>query len=102
MTSEAPSSARTNTFEALIKESMDKFEVGVDAPATLNSDPASGHIASQRDPPNHQLPAFSLLSALSSPAILFADHAAPCRQTLGGMLLHPLSKLRRAHQAGLH
>ena len=43
-----------------------------------------------------------LLSTLNSPAILFADHAAPCRQALGGMLLHPLGELRRAHQAGLH
>ena len=41
-------------------------------------------------------------SPLSSPAILFANHAAPCRQALGGMLLHPLGELRRAHQAGLH
>src|SRR5882762_6725419 len=39
---------------------------------------------------------------LSSPAILFANHAAPCRQALGRMLLHPLGELRRAHQAGLH
>ena len=43
-----------------------------------------------------------LLSSLNSPAILFADQAAPCRQALGGMLLHPLRELRRAHQAGLH
>jgi hypothetical protein len=43
-----------------------------------------------------------LLSTLSSPAILFADDAAPCRQALGRMLIHPLSELRRAHQAGLH
>jgi hypothetical protein len=43
-----------------------------------------------------------LLSILNSPAILFADHAAPRRQALGRMLLHPLRKLRRAHQAGLH
>src|ERR1700675_2702063 len=42
-----------------------------------------------------------LLSTLSSPAILFANHAAPCRQALGRMLLHPLGELRRAHQAGL-
>src|ERR1700694_5873066 len=42
-----------------------------------------------------------LLFTLSSPAILFADHAAPSRQALGGMLLHPLGELRRAHQAGL-
>ena len=41
-------------------------------------------------------------STLSSPAILFADHAAPCRKTLGRMLLHLLGELRRAHQAGLH
>jgi len=43
-----------------------------------------------------------LISTLSSPAILFANHAAPCRQALGGMLLHPLGELRRAHQTGLH
>jgi hypothetical protein len=43
-----------------------------------------------------------LPSALSSPAVLFADHAAPFRKALGRMLLHPLSQLRRAHQAGLH
>src|SRR5258705_9557661 len=42
------------------------------------------------------------LSTLSSPAILFANHATPCRQALGGMLLHPLGELRRAHQTGLH
>ena len=36
------------------------------------------------------------------PAILFANHAAPCRQAVGRMLLHPLGELRRAHQAGLH
>jgi hypothetical protein len=39
---------------------------------------------------------------LNSPAIPFADHAAPCRQALGGMLLHPLRELRRAHQTGLY
>jgi hypothetical protein len=44
----------------------------------------------------------SCFPPLSSPAILFADHAAPCRQALGGMLLHPLRELRRAHQARLH
>jgi hypothetical protein len=49
-----------------------------------------------------ELPRGKLLSTLSSPAILFADHAAPCRQALGGMLLHPLGELRRAYQAGLH
>ena len=49
-----------------------------------------------------ELPRGKLLSTLSSPAILFANHAAPCRQALGGMLLHPLGELRRAHQAGLH
>jgi hypothetical protein len=43
-----------------------------------------------------------LLSTLNSPAILFTNHAAPCRQALGRMLLHPLGELRRAHQAGLH
>ena len=49
-----------------------------------------------------ELPRGKLISTLSSPAILFANHAAPCRQALGGMLLHPLGELRRAHQAGLH
>jgi len=49
-----------------------------------------------------ELPRGKLLSTLNSPAILFANHAAPCRQALGGMLLHPLGELRRAHQAGLH
>src|SRR6516162_1935714 len=39
---------------------------------------------------------------LSSPATLFADHTAPCREALGRMLLHPVGKLRRAHQARLH
>ena len=43
-----------------------------------------------------------LLSTLSSPAIPQANHAAPCRKTLGRMLFHPLGELRRAHQAGLH
>jgi hypothetical protein len=37
-----------------------------------------------------------------SPAVLFSDHAAPCRQPFSRMLLHPLRKLRRAHQAKLH
>lgn len=41
------------------------------------------------------------LSTLSSPAILFADHAAPCRKAFGRELLHPRSELRRTHQAGL-
>ena len=36
---------------------------------------------------------------LSSPAIMFAHYAAPCRKTLGRMLIHPLGELRRAHQA---
>ena len=49
-----------------------------------------------------ELPRGKLISTLSSPAILFSNHAAPCRQALGGMLLHPLGELRRAHQAGLH
>ena len=42
------------------------------------------------------------LSTLSSPGVLFANHAAPARQALGGMLPHPIRELRRAHQAGLH
>jgi hypothetical protein len=46
-------------------------------------------------------PAAGFVATLSSPAVLFAN-AAPCRQALGRMLLHPLGKLRRAHQAGLH
>src|SRR6266496_5949335 len=49
-----------------------------------------------------ELPRGKLLSTLSSPAILFANHTAPCRQALGRMLLHPLGELGRAHQAGLH
>jgi hypothetical protein len=49
-----------------------------------------------------ELPRGKLLYTLNSPAILFADHAAPCRQALGRMVLHPLGELRRAHQAGLH
>ena len=44
----------------------------------------------------------SCRSILSCAAILLANHAAPCCQELGGMLLHPLGDLRRAHQAGLH
>src|SRR5262249_41024212 len=39
---------------------------------------------------------------LSSPAALFTDHTTPCREALGRMLLHPVGKLRRAHQARLH
>src|ERR1700716_2643989 len=49
-----------------------------------------------------ELPRGKLLSTLSSPATLFANHAGPCRQALGRMLLHPLGELRRAHPAGLH
>ena len=37
-----------------------------------------------------------------APAILFAEYAAPCRQTLSRMLPHPLGKLRCSHQAGRH
>jgi hypothetical protein len=37
-----------------------------------------------------------------APTILFADHASPRREALGGVLLHPLGELRRAHQTGLH
>lgn len=40
--------------------------------------------------------------ALSTPAILLTDHAAPCRKTLSRMLIHPVGELRCAHQAGLH
>ena len=39
------------------------------------------------------------LPGLSSPAIMFAHYAAPCRKALGRMLIHPLGELRRAHQA---
>src|SRR5260370_7837825 len=39
---------------------------------------------------------------LGSPAIPFANHAAPCCQALARLLLHPLRELRRPHQAGLH
>jgi hypothetical protein len=42
------------------------------------------------------------LSTLSSPAALFADHTATCRDVLGRMLLHPVGKLRRTHQARLY
>jgi hypothetical protein len=49
-----------------------------------------------------ELPRGKLLSTLSSLAILFANHAAPCRKALGRMLLRPLGELRRAHQTGLH
>jgi hypothetical protein len=59
-------------------------------------------IEEDTDRVGRELPRGKLLSTLSSPAILFANHAAPCRQALGGMLLHPLGELRRAHQAGLH
>jgi hypothetical protein len=45
---------------------------------------------------------WTLLSTLSSPAIRSTNHAAPCRQALGRMLLHPLGELRRAHQARLY
>ena len=36
------------------------------------------------------------LFTLRSPTILIADHAAPCREALRRMLLHPFGKLRRA------
>ena len=39
---------------------------------------------------------------LSSPAILFTEHAALCCKALGRMLIHPVGQLRCAHQAGLH
>jgi hypothetical protein len=42
------------------------------------------------------------ISTLSSPPILVADHAAPCREAFGRTLLHPLGELRRTHQTGLH
>src|SRR5229473_6717288 len=58
--------------------------------------------AMRADRIGRELPQGKLPSTLNSPAILFANHAAPCRQALGRMLLHPLGELRRAHQAGLH
>jgi hypothetical protein len=63
---------------------------------------SSDAIEEDTDRIGRELPRGKLLSTLSSPAILFANHAAPCRQALGGMLLHPLIELRRAYQAGLH
>src|SRR3954453_18461851 len=42
------------------------------------------------------------LFTLRSPAILIADHAAPCHEALRRMLLHPFGKLWCADQAGLH
>jgi hypothetical protein len=39
---------------------------------------------------------------LSSAAIPFTEHAAPCCKPLGRMLIHPVGELRCAHQAGLH
>jgi hypothetical protein len=42
----------------------------------------------------------SLRKVLSTVAIVFAKQAAPCRQALRRMLLHPLGELQRAHQAG--
>ena len=39
---------------------------------------------------------------LSSPALPFADLAAPSRKALGRMLLHPVGKLRCSHHAGLY
>ena len=47
-------------------------------------------------------PARKAAFTLGSPAIPSANHAAPCCQALGRMLLHPLGELRRTHQAGLH
>src|SRR5215469_14648637 len=44
----------------------------------------------------------NLISTLSSPALPFADLAAPSRKALGRMLPHPVGKLRRSHHAGLH
>src|SRR5712664_4274860 len=43
-----------------------------------------------------ELPRGKLLSTPKLPCHLFANHAAPCGQALGGMLLHPLIELRRA------
>jgi len=43
-----------------------------------------------------------LISTLSSPALPFADLAAPSRKALGRMLLHPVGKLRCSHHAGLY
>jgi len=38
-----------------------------------------------------------LVFTLCSPAILFADHAPPCRKTFRRMLPHPVGELRRAY-----
>src|SRR5689334_3770755 len=46
--------------------------------------------------------AVGLALRLSSPAILFADHASPGGEAVGRMLLHPPRQVRRVHQAGLH
>ena len=43
-----------------------------------------------------------MVSTLSSPALSFAELAAPPRKALGRMLLHPISELRCSHHAGLH
>jgi hypothetical protein len=48
---------------------------------------------------NYRRKSFCILDSLT---VLSADHATPCRQAIGRMLLHPVSELRRAHQAGLH
>ena len=43
-----------------------------------------------------------LRGALSFLATVFTDDTTPCPKALGRMLLHPVGKLRRADQAGLH
>ena len=43
-----------------------------------------------------------LRGALSFLATVFTDDTTPCPKALGRMLLHPVGKLRRAYQAGLH
>ena len=53
-------------------------------------------------PDRRENPRGKLLATSNSPGILLANHAAPCRKALSGMLLHPLGELRCAHQAGLH
>ena len=44
----------------------------------------------------------NLIVTLGSPARPLSEFAAPSRKALGWMLLHPVSKLRCTHHAGLH
>ena len=43
-----------------------------------------------------------LRGALSFLTTVFTDDTTPCPKALGRMLLHPIGKLWRAYQAGLH